>query len=290
MSPPASSPAGWRTGPPGSCRPRCPGPRSGGSCRSPSRSSGRSLTARPAGLGDRHRPGRQDPADRRRTARERGHVPRARRRCGRRCGGCGGPAGRTPAKPGAARTAASPPPGSPGSTPAWRMSAPTRCTRPPPTSPRRYETVVAEDLNVAGMPATAGSPAPSPTRGSGRPGGCSATRRPGTAGRLSWPTGGIPVHQDLLGLRAVKAKLALSERTFTCDRCGLVLDRDVNAARNLLSLAASGAESQNACGGCARPGPAGHGGQRTRNPAPRTRARPGPPGRKTRLPATHPPQ
>jgi transposase len=34
--------------------------------------------------------------------------------------------------------------------------------------------------------------------------------------------------------------------------------RDVNAARNLLKLAASGAESINACGAAVRPGPAGH--------------------------------
>jgi putative transposase len=54
----------------------------------------------------------------------------------------------------------------------------------------------------------------------------------------------------------VKAKLSLAERTFRCD-CGLVIDRDVNAARNLLYLAASGAESRNACGGTVRPGFAG---------------------------------
>jgi putative transposase len=55
----------------------------------------------------------------------------------------------------------------------------------------------------------------------------------------------------------VKAKLALSERTYRCD-CGLVMNRDVNAARNLLNLAASGAERQNACGAQIRPGLAGH--------------------------------
>jgi hypothetical protein len=36
----------------------------------------------------------------------------------------------------------------------------------------------------------------------------------------------------------VKATLRLSERTFRCDQCDLVLDRDLNAARNLAQLAA----------------------------------------------------
>jgi hypothetical protein len=34
----------------------------------------------------------------------------------------------------------------------------------------------------------------------------------------------------------VKTKLRLSERTFRCDECPLVLDRDLNAARNLAAL------------------------------------------------------
>ena len=34
----------------------------------------------------------------------------------------------------------------------------------------------------------------------------------------------------------VKAKLTLAERTFRCQACGLVMDRDLNAARNLAAL------------------------------------------------------
>jgi putative transposase len=54
---------------------------------------------------------------------------------------------------------------------------------------------------------------------------------------------------------AVKAKLALSERQWTCTTCGTVLDRDVNAAVNLARLAASGADS-NGRGADQKTGPA----------------------------------
>lgn len=40
------------------------------------------------------------------------------------------------------------------------------------------------------------------------------------------------------GCGTAKAKLALSERTYVCLACGIVLDRDENAARNLAALAA----------------------------------------------------
>jgi putative transposase len=45
---------------------------------------------------------------------------------------------------------------------------------------------------------------------------------------------------------AIKAEMPLSERTFSCEHCGLVLDRDLNAARNLEKYAASFAVK--ACG------------------------------------------
>jgi len=121
----------------------------------------------------------------------------------------------------------------------------------------RYETVVAEDLNVTGLLANrrlASSVADQ---------GFAAARRM-LAYKTRWNGGTLiiadrwyPSSKTCSGCGAVKAKLALSERTYHCDACGLVLDRDVNAARNLLNLAASGAESLNACGGTVRPGHAG---------------------------------
>ena len=52
---------------------------------------------------------------------------------------------------------------------------------------------------------------------------------------------------------SVKAKLSLSERTYRCDSCGLVLDRDLNAAINIM-VAGSAPETLNAHGGTVRRG------------------------------------
>ena len=49
------------------------------------------------------------------------------------------------------------------------------------------------------------------------------------------------------GCGSVKAKLSLSERTYRCDSCGLVLDRDLNAAINIC-VAGSAPETLNAHG------------------------------------------
>ena len=50
-----------------------------------------------------------------------------------------------------------------------------------------------------------------------------------------------------------KKRLSLSERTYHCEACGAVLDRDLNAAYNLRNLAASLTERQNGCGATVRP-------------------------------------
>ena len=49
-------------------------------------------------------------------------------------------------------------------------------------------------------------------------------------GRLVLADRWYPSSKTCSGCGTVKAKLALSERTYRCDGCGLVLDRDVNAA------------------------------------------------------------
>lgn len=46
----------------------------------------------------------------------------------------------------------------------------------------------------------------------------------------------------------IKPQLSLSERTFICENCGTVLDRDLNAAINIREVAVSSIDTQNACG------------------------------------------
>ncbi|MET7395925.1 IS607 family element RNA-guided endonuclease TnpB [Dactylosporangium sp. NPDC005572] len=101
-----------------------------------------------------------------------------------------------------------------------------------------YGTVVVEDLNVFGMLAN---------RGLARhiaDAGFTEIRRQ-LAYKTSWNGGRLivadrwyPSSKTCSGCGAVKAKLALSEREYHCEACGLVLDRDRNAAENLAAHAA----------------------------------------------------
>jgi transposase len=57
-------------------------------------------------------------------------------------------------------------------------------------------------------------------------------------GRLVVADRWYPSSKTCSACQTVKTKLSLSVRVFTCEHCGLVLDRDVNAALNLAALAA----------------------------------------------------
>ena len=121
----------------------------------------------------------------------------------------------------------------------------------------RYETIVIEDLNVAGMVRNRPLARAISDQGFGHARLMLGYKTTWNGGQLIVAGCFFPSSKMCSGCGAVKAKLTLSERTYSCDACGLAIDRDVNAARNLLKLAASGAERINACGGTVRSGVAG---------------------------------
>lgn len=121
----------------------------------------------------------------------------------------------------------------------------------------RYETVVAENLNVAGMTRNRRLARAIADAGFGQARRMLGYKTTWHGGRLILASRWYPSSKTCSNCGAVKTKLALSERTYRCAACGLILGRDVNAARNLLKLAASGAERVNDCGGTVRPGTAG---------------------------------
>ena len=57
-----------------------------------------------------------------------------------------------------------------------------------------------------------------------------------------------PSSKTCSGCGSVKPELSLSERTYVCEDCGMVLDRDLNAAMNLRMVAVSSIDTQNAYG------------------------------------------
>jgi putative transposase len=117
----------------------------------------------------------------------------------------------------------------------------------------RYETVVVEDLNVAGMTRNRRLARAIMDQAFGTTHRLLAYKTVWNGGALVVADRWFPSSKVCSGCGAAKAKLSLSERVYQCDICGLIIDRDVNAARNLLNLAASGAESINARGGTIRP-------------------------------------
>jgi putative transposase len=129
---------------------------------------------------------------------------------------------------------------------------------------RCYETVVAEDLNVVGMTRNRALARAIADQGFGTARRMLAYKTTWNGGYLTLADRWYPSSKTCSGCGAVKAKLPLHVRVFTCESCGLVMDRDLNAAANLLNLGtASGAGTgpghagANACGAAVRPGPAG---------------------------------
>jgi putative transposase len=102
-----------------------------------------------------------------------------------------------------------------------------------------YGTVVVEDLNVAGMLRNRRLARRIADAGFGeiRRQLTYKTRRNGC--RIVAADRWFPSSKTCSGCGVVKAKLPLHVRTYECDACGLVLDRDDNAARNLAALAAA---------------------------------------------------
>jgi putative transposase len=117
--------------------------------------------------------------------------------------------------------------------------------------------VVIEDLNVAGMTRNRRLARAICDQGFGQARRMLEYKTGWNGGLLVLADRFYPSTKTCSRCGAVKAKLRLSERTYRCGHCGLVIDRDVNAACNLLKLAASGAESIIACGAAVRPGHAG---------------------------------
>jgi putative transposase len=118
---------------------------------------------------------------------------------------------------------------------------------------QRYETIVTEDLNVAGMTRNRRLARAISDQGFAAVRRMLSYKTTWNGGRLIPADRFYPSSKTCSACGAVKAKLALSERTYVCESCSLTLDRDVNAARNLLHLAASGTERLNACGSYVRP-------------------------------------
>jgi putative transposase len=118
---------------------------------------------------------------------------------------------------------------------------------------REYATIVVEDLNVAGMVKNRGLARAICDAGFGEIRRQLAYKTTWNGGTLIIADRWYPSSKRCSGCGVVKTKLRLSERVFTCTECGLVLDRDANAARNLASLvkhvvAGSGPETQNGRG------------------------------------------
>jgi IS605 OrfB family transposase len=101
-----------------------------------------------------------------------------------------------------------------------------------------HGTVVIEDLNVTGMLANRKLARHIADAGFAEIRRQLAYKTAWNGGRLLVADRWYPSSKTCSGCGTVKTKLSLSERTYTCQACGLVIDRDHNASLNLAALAA----------------------------------------------------
>jgi putative transposase len=122
-----------------------------------------------------------------------------------------------------------------------------------------YGTVVVEDLNVAGMLRNRRLAKAISDCGFGEIRRQLAYKTSWTSGRLVVADRWYPSSKTCSGCSAVKTKLPLHIRAFICESCGMVCDRDINAAVNLAQLvvAGSGPETVNGRGADRKTRPGG---------------------------------
>jgi putative transposase len=102
---------------------------------------------------------------------------------------------------------------------------------------REHATIMVEDLNVSGMLANRRLARHIADAGFAEIRRQLAYKTTWNGGRLLIADRWYPSSKTCSACGVVKAKLALSEREFHCQACGLVIDRDLNAALNLAALA-----------------------------------------------------
>ena len=108
---------------------------------------------------------------------------------------------------------------------------------------RTHATIVVEDLNVAGMLRNRRLSRRIADAGFGEIRRQLGYKTGWNGGRLLMADRWYPSSKTCSACGAVKTKLALAERTYHCTLCGLTLDRDLNAARNLAALAVAGVDT-----------------------------------------------
>lgn len=108
---------------------------------------------------------------------------------------------------------------------------------------REHGTIVVEDLNVAGMLANRRLARAIADCGFAEIRRQLAYKTGWNGGRLIVADRWYPSSKTCSGCGEAKTKLALAEREYHCEACGLVMDRDRNAAYNLAALAATTAGS-----------------------------------------------